>query len=213
MAMNWSPQNSSGTSAKVTAKRWPVDNVREAWLQQAVKKLEPVLKDAGLLPPKVLVSVGFPSRKALSTKSRAIGECWHAKGINQDVSQIFISPVLGNRNKVLSVLLHELVHAALPPDTKHNKTFASYVGRIGLEGHPTTANTPNKELNERLNAIFKSEKYPHPAFDFSKLAKKQTTRLRLYQCECDPPVKVRVARDDFDATCNICESPFELQEV
>src|SRR5262249_54357460 len=30
------------------------------------------------------------------------------------------------------------------------------------------------------------------------------SRLRLWECACTPPVKVRVARDDFDATCNVC---------
>jgi hypothetical protein len=34
------------------------------------------------------------------------------------------------------------------------------------------------------------------------------SRLRLYECECTPPVKVRVARDTFDATCNCCTRPF-----
>lgn len=33
------------------------------------------------------------------------------------------------------------------------------------------------------------------------------SRLRLYVCGCG--VKVRVARDDFDATCNLCNSAFE----
>ena len=36
------------------------------------------------------------------------------------------------------------------------------------------------------------------------------SRLRLYECKCEPkPVKVRVASDDFDATCNVCGSKFE----
>ncbi len=36
------------------------------------------------------------------------------------------------------------------------------------------------------------------------------SRLRLYMCECpDPPVKVRVASDDFRARCLACESEFQ----
>lgn len=34
------------------------------------------------------------------------------------------------------------------------------------------------------------------------------SRLRLFECECVPPVKVRVARDHFDATCNCCHTLF-----
>ena len=37
------------------------------------------------------------------------------------------------------------------------------------------------------------------------------SRLRLYHCECLPPVKVRVASDDFQATCNRCAGAFTRQ--
>jgi hypothetical protein len=38
------------------------------------------------------------------------------------------------------------------------------------------------------------------------------SRLRLFHCECTPPVKARVARDEFDATCNHCGSSFKRAE-
>ena len=34
------------------------------------------------------------------------------------------------------------------------------------------------------------------------------SRLRLYECGCDKPIKVRVASDTFAAHCDLCESPF-----
>lgn len=34
------------------------------------------------------------------------------------------------------------------------------------------------------------------------------SRLRLYHCACSPPVKVRVASDDFQATCRRCGADF-----
>lgn len=34
------------------------------------------------------------------------------------------------------------------------------------------------------------------------------SRLRLFECECTPPTKARVARDIFNATCNCCSSLF-----
>ena len=35
------------------------------------------------------------------------------------------------------------------------------------------------------------------------------SRLRLFQCACEPaPIKVRVARDVFDCTCNTCNTLF-----
>lgn len=38
------------------------------------------------------------------------------------------------------------------------------------------------------------------------------SRLRLYECECPKPVKVRVASDDFDATCNLCGASFARKQ-
>lgn len=34
------------------------------------------------------------------------------------------------------------------------------------------------------------------------------SRLRLFECECMPAVKVRVARDEFAATCDCCHAHF-----
>jgi len=35
------------------------------------------------------------------------------------------------------------------------------------------------------------------------------SRMRLWECACQPkPVKVRVASDDFHATCNLCHTAF-----
>jgi hypothetical protein len=34
------------------------------------------------------------------------------------------------------------------------------------------------------------------------------SRLRLWECECARPVKVRIASDDFQATCNRCGTSF-----
>lgn len=34
------------------------------------------------------------------------------------------------------------------------------------------------------------------------------SRLRLWECGCEPPVKVRIGRDVFNAQCLDCDSPF-----
>lgn len=38
------------------------------------------------------------------------------------------------------------------------------------------------------------------------------SRLRLYHCACDKPVKVRVASDTFKATCDHCKQSFSLND-
>lgn len=46
---------------------------------------------------------------------------------------------------------------------------------------------------------------------------KQTTRMRLYECECVPDKesgttnKVRCASDNLQATCNLCGADFVIQ--
>lgn len=37
------------------------------------------------------------------------------------------------------------------------------------------------------------------------------SRLRLFVCECVPPLRVRIARDEFDCTCNTCAAGFVRQ--
>lgn len=38
------------------------------------------------------------------------------------------------------------------------------------------------------------------------------SRLRLYECECVPPVKIRAAKDDLNCTCGICNARFVRPE-
>lgn len=38
------------------------------------------------------------------------------------------------------------------------------------------------------------------------------SRLRLYECECVPPVKIRASRDDLNCTCGICNARFNKPE-
>jgi hypothetical protein len=36
--------------------------------------------------------------------------------------------------------------------------------------------------------------------------------MRLWQCDCPKPVKVRVASDNFQATCHRCGTSFKRNE-
>ena len=46
---------------------------REAWLQEAVRRLEPIFSKAGYAIPPVRVSCGFP---ASSSPRTTLGQCW-----------------------------------------------------------------------------------------------------------------------------------------
>lgn len=182
---------------------------REAWLQAATRALEPILREGGLGLTDVRVSCGWPARGALSQHNRRVGECWHGAHNQDGQGHIFVSPCKDNPVEVLGILLHELAHAALPAKVKHSRTFAAVVHKMGLEGKPSTT-VVGETLAVRLNTEIRPVlgPYPHRAIDASAQSK-QGTRLRLYECQC--PVKVRVASDTFDATCNVCSSLFNLQ--
>ena len=183
---------------------------REAWLEAAVGALRSFFTTAGYDYPAIVhVSVGFPSKKALSSKGRRIGECWHPRVSADGFPHIFISPVLDEGARVLGVLVHELIHAAVGTDHGHKGPFKAAMKPLGLEGKPT-ATTESAELTERLNALIETElgPYPHPVFNtgaFQKEldAKKQSTRLLKAFCpngdETDgKPYTVRITRSHLD---------------
>lgn len=184
---------------------------REEWLDKALELLKPSIEVATACRlPQVRLACGFPSKGALA-KKRVIGQCWGTEAVNQTIAYIFISPLIDDPVIVLGTLLHEACHAALPPKTKHKKAFADSIHRLGLEGK-ATADHVGEALAKRLNdeIIPLLGPYPHKAWALSAKEAKQTTRLRLYVCEC--PVKVRVASDNFEAHCDLCNGKFTKVE-
>ena len=197
-----------------------MQGTREAWLTQAATLLNGIILEAGTTPAEsVRVSCGWPARGALSRGKRRIGECWPGENNADQHSHVFVSPVLDKPVQVLETLLHELIHAALPAKVKHNKRFAKVAHATGLVGKPT-ATVAGDALVARLHEQVTPAlgPYPHQSIDATTKLK-QTTRMRLYECQCDPvqakaegrTAKVRAATDKLDATCNVCESAFTLQ--
>jgi len=162
---------------------------REQWLAQAVDLVRPWFTEAGYdLPSRIHVSTGFPSKKALAAKGRRIGECWNPNVSSDGAPHVFISPVLADGVRVLGVLIHELIHAAIGTEHGHKGPFKSAMKPLGLTGK-ATATEESPELVERLNALLNGElgAYPHPSFNAVALqkeldSKKQTTRLLKAVC-------------------------------
>lgn len=167
---------------------------REQWLSDAVKLMTPLFEQHGYKVPAVRVACGWPSVKALSAKSRRIGECWSTEAAEDGVSQIFISPWLDDPSGVqgiLPTLVHEVVHAVVGNKEGHNKVFGKCARAVGLEGKLTatiageTLVTQCKDWAKQLGA------YPHAQLDSLKSPrKKQTTRLVKAECECGYNVRV-----------------------
>lgn len=159
---------------------------REQWLTEAVVLMTPLFSGHGYKIPKVRVSCGWPSSGGLA-KKRTIGQHWAPFAATDKVGQIFISPWLDGDPKdeqgVLSTLVHEVVHAVVGNEEKHNKVFGKCARAVGLEGK-LTATTASKDLLVRFEEWMKDlGPYPHGRLDKLKSPiAKQTTRS--VKCEC-----------------------------
>ena len=157
---------------------------RETWLQAATSQLRPLFESAGMtLPDYIHLSIGFPSKMALSTKKRRIGECWSYNVSKDKNYHIFVSPLLSDAVQVLGTLVHELVHAAVGCDCGHKGAFVRGAKAVGLTG-PWTATGETEELTAKLNDIINViGPYPHGALTAAMLnRKKQPTRLIKVVC-------------------------------
>lgn len=133
--------------------------LRENWLNRAsammIKQIM-IPADVPPMPEKWAVSVGWPKGS-----KKAIGQCWTPRVSAGEVTEMFISPALGDPVTVLATLLHELIHAAVGVEHKHGKLFSKPARRVGLEGK-ITATVPGEALTAKLVAMIeKLGSYPH----------------------------------------------------
>lgn len=165
---------------------------REAWLWDAAKLIEPLIRKEGFMVPNFHISVGFPSRNALSKKRRTIGQCY-AGTVSQDGNhQIFISPLIVEPVEVVGVVAHEMIHATVGVEHGHKAPFAHLARKIGLTGK-MTATVPGPELTELIKSEFLPvlEDYPHPLITPNEKYKPQATRLLKAVCtECGYTARV-----------------------
>ena len=174
-------------TATARATLTPAYATREEWLVAALPILTDWIRGAGApLFAVPLVSIGFPSKGGLGKKKRTRGQCWTIPG--QLRSHIFVSPVMPEPDVVLLVLLHEIIHAAVP-DAGHKGPFKTIANAAGLVGKMTTA-TPSDELKDKLLQLAADLGiFPHPglsAEDIEKASTKQGTRmLKIYCPRCD----------------------------
>lgn len=182
--------------------------LRDQWFAAALKGphgLRAAFEKAGypLEADVIRISTGFPSKGAGRGNKQTIGQCWDATTIKDNICQIYISPVLIDPVKVLGVLVHELVHAAVGCKCGHKAPFRKAALALGLTGK-MTATEESPELVERLTALAaRLGPYPHAALDPTG-RKKQTTRM--LKAECAPCAYiVRLSRKMIEGLgCPIC---------
>jgi hypothetical protein len=185
---------------------------RETWLYHAAIFLFEHMQRCGLTPVPVRVSCGWPINGGGGQKNVTIGECFPPTMCADGVAQIFISPRLSDSVQVLGTLLHELIHASFNGRFGHQKEFSQAARKVGLAGPPTATVVGPQLLPFLQEYVSRVGVYPHAAIVPRVKDKAPGSRLRLYECSCDPPVKLRVASNKLDATCNRCGELFALVE-
>lgn len=186
-------------------------HLREQWLEQASAFLIEHMVSCGLSAVQIRVSCGWPSSGGMGTTKVVIGQCFPPTLCQDGIPQIYISPRLSDSVEVLATLLHELVHASVGCQFGHRKQFSQAARKVGLDG-PPTATVASETLRPALqDFVAQVGPYPHAAI-IPKAKEKKGSRLRLYECACSPPIKVRVASDQFEAQCLKCDEPFTLVE-
>lgn len=136
---------------------------REAWLLAAVEALRPKFIEIGMpLPEAIRISVGF-GYGSKRESANILGQCWSRAATEDAVNTIFISPELDDAADVLSVLVHELIHAADDNAHGHKGAFAEAATRLGLEGK-MTATVPGLALYAEMVLLAESlGSYSHKA--------------------------------------------------
>ena len=193
---------------------------REEWLEKVVDHLRPLYSKAEVpIPEKIRISFGWPSKNALSTKARRIGECWIAECASDTVNQIFISPILDSARDAVGVIAHELVHAALPPEAAHKAPFIKACKKVGLtDGKPKNV-MPGPELWREIDDILAHMiPYPHAALTPRTKDKTQTTRMLKIQCtdSSHEPYILRGSKKVFALgipNCPICGELMFLEDA
>lgn len=157
---------------------------REGWLLDAVARLDlKFFSENGYdLPEKMAVSCGFPRGVA-----RAIGQCWDPKVCDDGTVQIFICPSIAEPTRVLDILLHEMIHAAVGIEAGHRGPFRKLAKEFGLSGKMTaTVAEEGSELHRTLSSMADAiGPYPHAAMQKKAPKRGTNTWIRLRSIEDD----------------------------
>ncbi|HNQ98372.1 MAG TPA: hypothetical protein PKN52_00150 [Trueperaceae bacterium] len=135
-------------------------DTREGWLRDALGQLDATFfRERGYtLPEKIQVSCGFPKGHAT-----AIGQCFDPEVAADGAVHIFICPTQAEPIRILDILLHELIHAAVGIKEGHKGLFRKLAKEFGLAGKMTsTYAEAGSELHKTLEVMAgRLGAYPH----------------------------------------------------
>lgn len=187
---------------------------REEWLLKAIQLFSAhKFSKNGYKVPKVRVSTGLPYGRG---SKKAIGQHWHPKASEDKIGSIFISPTIRDTIEVLATLIHEVVHAVVGNEQKHNHIFRKCALSVGLEGKMQST-TASKDLKEYFKKVIikKIGTYPHSRLNVEqgRPTKKQTTRMiKMYCLSCDYKCRAALTKI-LEQGPVICPCNQEIMEV
>ena len=157
---------------------------REPWLHAVIEELRPLFERIGHpLPSNIRVACGFPSRRGIAPKRRALGECWGSTSSRDDHFEILVSPLVDDPMRVAGITVHELVHVLVGPG--HRGQFPKIAKALGLKGR-MTATIEGDAFKRSLEPILKSVgPYPHAELIVAPISGPKQQKGRLVKCVCE----------------------------
>lgn len=201
-----------------------------ATLVTPITEAERVLRAAiehfslSLKPEDIVITIQTRGRKK-NVLGWYWGKRWNENGTAMVHEINLCAEELRRGKDIGETLLHELAHAENAhleikdcSGVRHNKRFREMAECVGLvcndKAHPRLGwgvTNRGPRADEFLQSVgFKEEAFHLRRSDETATAK--GSRLRLWECRCPKPIKIRVARDEMNVTCNDCEHDFEIQE-
>lgn len=181
---------------------------------------------------KLTYGMGLPGVRGITYYGR-----WKAGDKTEAPSGAFVEIGAGCQESYIQVAgttIHELAHVLAGHEAGHGPDWKAACARLGLR-RVHAAGTNYLLANFTCDLRFAVAYLPKPnegepvcsLFGPGKKALKPCSaglgtrggksrgvgsgsRLRLFECECVPPVKARVARDEFKAECTCCSSLFHF---
>lgn len=131
---------------------------REAWLSGAAVLLRPWFAARGFeVPLRLRVGVG-----ALGVTRRVLG-IYFPETDADGFRHITVSPFIDDGATVVVVLVHELIHAILPPEALHGPVFREAAERLGLRPPYTVISASGELLEQAAQIVRRLGRYPHRA--------------------------------------------------
>ena len=184
---------------------------REEWLLAAIELFKPDFAEHAIIPEKLRVTCGWPSRGGRAEKKKVLGEAWPPSCSEDGHTEVFIAPTLSNGLKVLDVLVHELVHAAVGCDEGHKGQFRVVAKALGLEGKMTET-VAGEDLLVRLREIETAlGEYPHAKLTPTN-KKTQSTRMLKIICKCGWMARTSQKWIDLGLPTCACGEDMEVAE-